>query len=129
VFQAARLGSGGRTLGTDPRAWFGILPEQCIAHRIEEAALRRRLGFTVALELLDAVMGALQRFVLQQNSLHQRIKRIGARRWPCVIASSASGSRGAPSTLLSRSKRSSTSWRSCGVMASSVSKAHLVRAR
>src|SRR5882762_4402665 len=42
---------------------------------------------------------------------------LGALRRPCSIAAAASGSRGAFSTWESRSKRSSTNWRSCGVMA------------
>src|SRR6185369_11325086 len=41
---------------------------------------------------------------------------LGAARKPWAIAATASGSRGAPSTFASRSKRSSTNWRSCGVI-------------
>ena len=53
-----------------------ILPEDRVTHRIEEAAglillTRRRFQF------LDAHVGALQRFVLHQRGLHQRIDRIG----------------------------------------------------
>ena len=55
-----------------------VLPEDRVAHRIEEAA-----GLTLVLltrarfQFLDALVGALQRFVLHQRGLHQRIDRIG----------------------------------------------------
>ena len=101
-----------------------VLPEDRAAHRIEEAAglifgliLLSRCCF----QFLDAHVGALQRFVLHQRRLHQRIDRIGR------VAQAlhdrvdiASGSRLALSSLASRSKRSSISWRSCGVMALSL---------
>ena len=58
------------------RAALRRLPEDRFAHRIEEAA--GWLGLlALALQFLDAVMGALQRFVLQQHGLHQRVDGIG----------------------------------------------------
>jgi len=52
-------------------------PEQRIAHGIQEAAGLGLLGRVPRLQLLDACMSALQRFVLQQHGLHQRIDGIG----------------------------------------------------
>ena len=53
-----------------------VLPEDRVAHRIEEAAglmLLTRARF----QFLDAHVGALQRLVLHQRRLHQRIDRVG----------------------------------------------------
>ena len=75
--------------------------------------LCRRAG---RLQFLDPAVRAPQRLVLDQDRLHQRVNRVGRARKPCAIAAVASGSRGAPSIFESRSKRSSTNWRSCGVI-------------
>ncbi len=54
-----------------------FLPEDGVAHRIEEPAgwlLGRR---TAGLQFLDSAVGALERLVLDQNGLHQRVNGIG----------------------------------------------------
>jgi len=93
-----------------------ILPEDRFAHRIEEPAGLMLFAAACGLQFLDPVVGALQRFVLEQDGLYQRVNGIGRAAQPCAIAAVAYGSRAVPSTLESRSKRSSTNWRSCGVM-------------
>src|SRR5262249_27583990 len=53
--------------------------KSALAHAFEEAALPRRLAAAAELcfELADAGLGALERLVLDQGGLHQRIGRIG----------------------------------------------------
>ncbi len=51
------------------------LAEDRVAHRIEETALRLAGGR--AFQFLDAVVGALQRLVLHESGLHQRIDGVG----------------------------------------------------
>ena len=53
------------------------LSEDRVAHRIEEAAGLILLGRCCGLQFLDAAVGALQRLVLHQHGLHQRVDRIG----------------------------------------------------
>ena len=54
-----------------------VLPEDRISHRIEEAAGLALLRLTdCGFQLLDALVRALQRLVLHQRGLHQRIHRI-----------------------------------------------------
>ena len=66
---------GGGTLGTEPCGLF--LPEDGVAHRIEEPAGWLLGGRAAGLQFLDAAVGALQRFVLHQHGLHQRVDRVG----------------------------------------------------
>ena len=70
--------SGARTFGTEPRLALRLaLSEDRVAHRIEEAAGLGLLPAAPRFQFLDAVMGALQRLVLHQRGLHQRVDRIG----------------------------------------------------
>src|SRR5262249_26397478 len=60
------------------RALRVAAPPYAVAHRVEEAALLRRLGTAeLIFEFADAGFGSLERFVLDQHSLHQAIGRIG----------------------------------------------------
>src|SRR5205814_8079839 len=63
------------------RSWASVLlrAKQSVTHAVEEAAgLRPGLcsGLQLRLELFDMCVGALQRFVLDEHGLHQRISRI-----------------------------------------------------
>jgi hypothetical protein len=52
------------------------LPEDGAAHAVEKAAALSLRRCALALQLLDAVMGLLQRLVLHQHGLNQRINRV-----------------------------------------------------
>jgi hypothetical protein len=65
-----------------------VLPEYRVAHRIQESAGLALFG-SAAFQFLDAIMGALQRFVLNQCRLHQRID--GVRRTPQALRNSRGG--------------------------------------
>src|SRR5260221_10954003 len=54
-----------------------ILPENRLPHRIEEPAGLMRFGRAVRLQRLNPGVGALERFILQQHGLHQRVNRVG----------------------------------------------------
>ncbi len=69
--------SGARTGGTEPRCCDWPLPEDRVAHRIQETAgLLVLFAAERRLHLLDAVVGALERLVLHQRGLHQRIDAV-----------------------------------------------------
>jgi hypothetical protein len=57
------------------RAALRRLPEDGFAHRIEKTA--GLLHFVFALQFLDPAVGALQRLVLDQDGLHQRVEGVG----------------------------------------------------
>src|SRR5216683_574066 len=59
------------------RAAGWILPEYRFAHRIEEPAGLLWFARAAGLQFLDAAVGALQRFVLEQDRLYQRVNGIG----------------------------------------------------
>jgi hypothetical protein len=52
-------------------------PEQTFADAAEEAAVTRCIAGRLAFEFPDAGVGALERFVLHQHGLHQRIGSVG----------------------------------------------------
>ena len=94
---------------------------ESLAHAVEETCrplFRLRRGACLRLQFLDTCIGALERLVLQQRRLHQRVN--GMRRAPQTVGDQALGLRIAlcVSSWAKRLNNSSTSSYSCGVMAS-----------
>ena len=87
-------------------------------HTVEETSrlLRLLVAAELRLQFFDTRIGALERLVLDEGCLHQRVG--GLRRASQAVRdhASAAGSRGLFSSLAKRSNSTSTNSCSCGVM-------------